>query len=175
MTLRCLCLRADTMKSESRIFYAEQDGNYYLRLVGDVRVTLCGTLNSYIERLFCCDQIRSVVVDLRQSQAVDSTTLGLLAKLALYAQKKFAIKPLLILDNVTLKRLVESMGLDEIFVVGKVFPDQIKELRELHFTSVNTDEARAQVIAAHRTLMELNSKNMLVFSDLIKCLEAERK
>jgi anti-anti-sigma factor len=163
------------MKPENRIYYAEQSGNFYLRFVGDVRVTFCATLNTYLDRLFEAPQINSVVVDLRKAKGVDSTTLGLLAKLALYVQHRSNLKPLMILEDASLLRLIESMGLDEIFSLTDDFSEDSAKLKELPLTAVDSEEAREQVIAAHRTLMELNSKNMLVFSDLVKSLESERK
>ena len=62
---------------EGRIYYAEQGNNYYLRLVGDVRVTLCTALKTYIDSIFDSETISSVVVDLTEATAADSTTLGL--------------------------------------------------------------------------------------------------
>lgn len=164
------------MKPESRIYYAEQQGNYYLRLVGDVRVTFCTTLKTYLDQLFKAPRVRSVVVDLRQARAVDSTTLGLLAKLAIQVQDKFELSPLMVVSDASMVKLVESMGLDEIFTLTPDFEGlKASSLDALDFILADNEEARTQVIDAHKTLMGLNSKNMLVFSDLVKGLENEKK
>ena len=161
------------MKTESnRIYYAEQEGHYYLRFIGDVRVTFCTTLNSYLEKLFVLDEVESVVVDLRSAKAVDSTTLGLLAKLALFLQKEKNLTPLLIIENPSMIRLLESMGIDEVFSLQPQLPEKAGQVKELPFTSATSEEARIKVIEAHKVLMGMNNKNMSAFSDLVKSLES---
>lgn len=161
------------MKADNRIYYAEEAGNYYMRFVGDVRVTFCGALTNYLEKLFSIENINSVVVDLKSAKAVDSTTLGLLAKLALYLQKTKNLTPVLLVEDASMIRLLESMGIDEIFGLSADLPEDIGREKELACTEVGEEEARDKVLEAHRTLMRLNSKNMLVFSDLVKSLEKE--
>lgn len=158
--------------SDGRIHYAECKGNYLLKFSGDVRVTLCTTLKKYIERIFGADDMESVIVDLREAKAVDSTTLGFMAKVAIYANDR-NIKPLLISDDASMIRLVEGMGFDEIFTITHELPCDTKKLKEMKCVKVSTEEARAQVIEAHETLMSMNHKNMHTFSSLVKVLERE--
>ena len=162
------------MKTDTnRIYYAEDAGSYYLRFVGDVRVTFCITLTTYLQRLFSAATIESVVVDLRSAKAVDSTTLGLLAKLALFLKDKDYPQPLLIVEDASMIRLLESMGIDEIFSFSGALPGDLTQLKELPFIAASSDEAKEKVIDAHKTLMGMTNKNMKVFSDLVKNLEAE--
>ena len=161
------------MKPDNRIYYAEDSGSYYLRFVGDVRVTFCGTLTNYLEKLFSADEVHSVVVDLKSAKAVDSTTLGLLVKLALYLHKTKNLKPILLVEDASMIRLLESMGIDDVFELSADLPEEIGQQEELPCTDVSEEEACEKVLEAHRTLMSLNNKNMLVFSDLVKSLEKE--
>lgn len=158
---------------EGRIYYKEECGSYYLKLVGDVRVTLCTGLSNYINQIFDTDKISSVIVDLEEAKAVDSTTLGLLAKVALHVIKKEDIKPMMIIRDASMLRLVEGMGFDEIFEVVGDLPDTPSKLKAISCTKAPDDEARGQVIEAHRTLMSMNQKNMNTFSELVKALERE--
>lgn len=159
--------------SDGRIYYTETDGNYYLKLTGDVRVTLCTGLSNYINKIFATDSISSVIVDLDDAKAVDSTTLGLLAKVALHVIKTENIKPMLIIRDASMLRLVEGMGFDEIFEVIGDLPDTPSKLKAIPCTKAPDDEARTQVIDAHKTLMSMNKKNMKTFSELVKALERE--
>lgn len=158
--------------SDGRIHYAGCKGNYLLRFTGDVRVTLCTTLKNYIERIFDADDMESVIIDLREAKAVDSTTLGFMAKVAIYANTR-NIKPLLIVHDESMIRLVEGMGFDEIFTITDRVPDDIDKLKEMKCVKASTEEARSQVIEAHKTLMSMNHKNMQAFSSLVKALERE--
>lgn len=158
--------------SDGRIHYAECKGNYLLKFTGDVRVTLCSTLKNYINNIFSADDMESVIVDLREAKAVDSTTLGFMAKVALYANER-NIKPLIISADKSMIRLLEGMGFDEIFTIADELPVDINKLKELKCVKASTEEARDQVIEAHETLMSMNHKNMQAFSALVKALERE--
>ncbi len=158
--------------SEGRIYYATRRGNYYLKLVGDVRVTLCTALSNYVDRLFEADLLKSVVVDLRDARVVDSTTLGFLAKVALHSELS-GIKPLLIITDSSMIRLIEGMGFDEIFQITDDFSKTTSDLEEMKFCSGSSDVTREKVIESHRILMSMNSKNMKTFSSLVKALERE--
>lgn len=161
------------MKAENRIYYAEKAGNYYMRFVGDVRVTFCGALTNYLDKLFSLDEINSVVVDLKSAKAVDSTTLGLLAKLALYLSNNKNLVPVLLVEDTSMIRLLESMGIDDIFEISAELPEKVGREKELECSVVGEEEAKQKVLEAHKTLMGLNNKNMMVFSELVKSLEKE--
>lgn len=157
---------------EGRIYYAENKGSYLLKFVGDVRVTLCTTLSNYINRIFAKPGLQSVILDLTEAKAVDSTTLGFMAKVAIYANSK-GVTPVMITDDPSMIRLVESMGFDEIFKIHGQLPDNLETLKELSCVSSSTDETRQQVIESHKILMSMNNKNMHAFSELVKALERE--
>ncbi len=49
---------------EGRILAASQDGAYVIRLVGDVRLTLCTTMDDFFQHMFEDPEFASVWVDL---------------------------------------------------------------------------------------------------------------
>ncbi len=160
--------------SQGKILVAEQGGDYLLKFNGDLRVTLCGSLNRYLETIFASDEVGSVVVDLLDTEGLDSTTLGLLAKLALHCQRRYAIEPQLFCADPGLLRLLECMSLDELFAVHSKLPDSDQPLTELAAVDAPVDELRQQVLDAHRTLVELNPDKHGEFTDLIAALEREQ-
>ena len=68
--------------STGRIQFAEQDGTFVLKFVGEVRLTLCSALDATIEKIFTAMNFNAIVIDLTETRSIDSTTLGLLAKLS---------------------------------------------------------------------------------------------
>lgn len=68
---------------EGRIKAAFDSGVFVLKLCGDVRLTLCATLDSQAQRLAETPGLRAVLIDLREATNVDSTALGFLAKVAM--------------------------------------------------------------------------------------------
>ena len=76
-----------------RILAAEHEGAYALKMVGDVRVSLCATIDDYLQHMFEDSSFDSVLVDLCEAEGIDSTTLGLLAKLANLQLQHIAMIP----------------------------------------------------------------------------------
>ena len=68
---------------EGRIKAAFDSGVFVLKLCGDVRLTLCATLDTQAQRLAETPGLRAVLIDLREATNVDSTALGFLAKVAM--------------------------------------------------------------------------------------------
>ena len=155
------------------IFVAETEGTNVIKLVGDVRLTLCISFDNFIEYMFAKKQFGSVIFDLRQAEALDSTTLGLMAKIAITCQSQFHLIPLVISPSDGINRLLESMGLEDIFEIVRTTPAEIECTKELPITEASADSTKDKIIEAHKILMNLNDHNRKEFRDLVECLEHE--
>ncbi|MCH8498723.1 MAG: STAS domain-containing protein [Marinobacter sp.] len=156
-----------------KILQAEQQGIYILKFVGEIRLNLCSTLDNLVETITSDPAFKTVVVDLTETDIVDSTTLGLLAKIALAAEKRSHFLPTLISTNPDVTRIVSSMGFDKIFIIVKEPASRIEELEEIPVLRASEQEVRDQVLDAHRVLMGMNSRNREEFKNLVKALECE--
>ena len=76
-----------------RILVAAHDGIYVLLFEGDVRLTLCTAVDGFLEKMFHDQQFKSVLVDLSRTDSIDSTSLGLLAKLGVNVGVTFPVNP----------------------------------------------------------------------------------
>lgn len=160
--------------SQGKILISDKADHYLLKLVGDVRLTLSGTLNRYMEVLFGQNQVQSVVVDMLDADGVDSTTLGLIAKLGLHCRECYHMNVKLFCKNPSIIRTLECMGFDEIIDIFQQSPNDLEaELRSLDEVPTAVDEVRKQVLEAHKLLLKLNPKNSAEFTDLINALESE--
>ena len=101
--------------SAGKILAARHDGTYLLKLEGDVRVNLCAAIDDYFEHMYEDPALESVLVDLCGARGIDSTTLGLLAKLALRFKKQFGEKPIIYSNDSGINRLLDSMAFRKIF------------------------------------------------------------
>ena len=161
--------------SQGKILISDKSDNYLLKLVGDVRLTLSVTLNRYMEILFGKNQVKSVVVDMLDAEGVDSTTLGLIAKLGLHCRESYQMNVKLFCQNPSIIRTLECMGFDEIIDIFQQSPEEFDtELRSLEEVPAAVDEVRRQVLEAHKLLLKLNPKNSAEFTDLINTLEADQ-
>jgi anti-anti-sigma factor len=158
---------------EGRILAASQDGAYLIRLIGDVRLTLCTTIDDYVEQMFEDPEFASVWVDLCDAEGIDSTTLGQLAKLALQAKSRFGFAPAIFSCDPGINRLLRSMGFQQLFELHEetcATPEDVSEIPAV--PGADEGAMKAKVIEAHRVLMGLSEENRSRFKDLVTVLES---
>ncbi|WP_370298641.1 anti-anti-sigma factor [Pontibacterium sp.] len=156
---------------EGSIFSACVDGRYILKFVGDVRLTLCATLDCHIEESLASIEAQEILVDLTEAEGIDSTSLGLIAKLSIKAYALSLPKPTVVSTNEKITRVRMSMGFDHIFVLISELPTCPSDLKKLSFVQDSEESIRMRIIAAHRILIDLNDSNREAFKDLVKTLE----
>lgn len=157
--------------SSGGIWVAHLDGIYVVRFTGDVRLNLCVSFDDFIATMFAQKDLAAVVFDLREAEGIDSTTLGLIAKIARGAQERKLGNPVAVTGNGSMVRLLESMGFEDILQIvddTEIPSGHLRALRE----DVN-DERKVldKVLEAHRILAELNYPNKNRFRELIESLE----
>ncbi|MFK8019708.1 MAG: STAS domain-containing protein [Pseudomonadales bacterium] len=156
-----------------KILQASQDGVYVLKLLGDVRLTLCKTFDDFIEDMFSADNFASVAIDLSDVDGLDSTTLGLLAKIAIRAEQRFNFKPIIVSTDASITRLLTSMCFERIFDIREQSIETLADYGELPIAVSSEQEVKARVLDAHRTLMGLSEENETCFKDLVNALEQD--
>jgi len=154
-----------------KILAASHDGAYVIRLEGDVRLTLSATIDDYFKKMYKDPEFASVWLDLCAAEGIDSTTLGLLAKLALKVQEKFGFHPAIYCCDPGINRLLRSMGFQRLFVLHQTVCNNPDDIREIPVVHGSEESVRRKVIEAHRILMELSDENRARFRDLMAALE----
>lgn len=157
--------------AEGQVLAAQENGAYVLRLVGDVRLTLCTSIDDYVQTMLDDPGFRSVWVDLCDAEGIDSTTLGLLAKLAISVERRYRFRPALFSCDSGINRLLGSMGLDRLFEMHEQTCCAAGESQLIPMVPDSEDSVREQVLEAHRVLMGINDANRARFSDLVSTLE----
>ena len=159
--------------SDGRILVGDHDGVYVLKFVGDVRVNLCATVDAFVRDVFRSDDLASLLVDLTETEGIDSTSLGLLARLSNETRRRVGAVPTLISTNPNVTRVLRTTGFDDVFHMLEEPLDASSVLGELTPVSADAESLRERVIDAHRALMDLNERNRESFRDLVSALEAD--
>lgn len=159
---------------QGRILVAEQQGAFVIKLVGDVRLTFCTALDDFFDRMFGAPDFFSVIIDVTEAENIDSTTLGQLAKLAVAAQRRFALKPAIVSTNPDISRILETMGFSRVFDIRHQIPQSDEQLGDLPVVDGNESLVRNKVLEAHRALMGLSEQNRAQFHELVCALESCR-
>ena len=160
--------------STGKILVSDKDGNYLIKFSGDVRVNLCGSLNHHMAAIFGSTDVQHVVIDMLEAECVDSTTLGLIAKLALHCRKEYNINMQLFCQNPSILRTLDCMSFDEIIDICQEVTDIDADLHVIETVNSDIDEVRRQVLEAHKLLTQLSPDSSKEFTDLIRALEAGR-
>ena len=156
-----------------KILQAEEQGIYVLKFVGEIRLNLCSTLDNLVESITQDPNFRTVVIDLSETEIIDSTTLGLLAKIALAAKKHSGCLPSLISTHPDITRIINSMGLDSIFIIVAEPVSSQQRLEEIPVLKASEQQVRDKVLEAHRILMGMNARNQEEFKNLVDALECD--
>ena len=155
-----------------KIQFAENEGTYVLKFLGEIRLTLCSSLESFLDNMFNDPDFSSVIIDLSETSTIDSTSLGILARLSIQAKKRFNLVPILISTQNDITRILLSMGFDSVFVLVREFDDLIKlPMNDLPCEDSTEPATQERVLNAHKVLMSLNEDNRKAFSELVKQLE----
>ena len=156
---------------DGKILAASHDGAYVIRMVGDVRLTLCTTIDDYFQHMFDDPEFASVWVDLCDAEGIDSTSLGLLAKLALEVKDRYGFAPAIYSCDPGINRLLKSMGFQHLFELHEEACCNPEDVSEIPTAEGSEQAVREKVIEAHRVLMGLNEANRARFKDLMNALE----
>ena len=160
--------------AQGKILAAAHEGVNLVKLVGDVRLTFSVSMDSYIESLMADEHFCAIVFDLTDAELLDSTTLGLMAKIAIQSNESKHHQPLLVCSDPNLNRLLDSMGITELCDLLHQLPDNYCQIVGDHSqplpSAADEEVVRAKVLEAHCTLMSLNESNKETFKDLVQSL-----
>ena len=154
-----------------QILVADHAGVYVIKMVGDVRLTLCISFDQFIDTMFRRDDFCDVMFDLSEAEAIDSTTLGLMAKIALQGNEERGITPVIYSNNDSINRLLYTMGFQEIFTLVTNLDAPVQPDQALPSGTQEELAVKNKVIEAHKILMGMNQENQETFRNLVKMLE----
>lgn len=157
--------------SNGKILAADYRHMAMLKFVGDVRVLMSSTLDSYCSGLYRRPILDAMLIDLTETRGIDSTALGLLAKMAIQLRNRFNVVPTIVSTNPDVTRTLKSMSFDLIFKIVDKAPQKNADYNELQQKKESEDTVREKVIDAHLTLMTLSEENRLEFQDLVQALK----
>ena len=99
------------------------------------------------------DNFKTVLIDLTETDGIDSTSLGLLAKISVRMKQRHQQLPTIISTNDDITRILLSMGFDRVFILIQEAVSGQSELQELDVLQESEEQVRSCVLDAHRTLM----------------------
>jgi anti-anti-sigma factor len=156
---------------EDKILYSQQDGVHFLRFRGEMLHGLAPTLDEFLKHLVTTPTGRSYLLDLTEASSIDSTMLGLLARIAKIAKEQGAPPPTLVCPNEDIIDLLVGIGFDEVFALVASDGEPLGDGQEIARAETDDRALAETMLAAHQELIALKAENRLLFQDLISVLQ----
>lgn len=160
--------------STGHVEYTSLNGTHIFKLIGEVRAQSCISLDKLLNKIEQQSNVVGAIVDLTQSTFIDSTVLGILAKLGLKLKQIHQIQAVMLSTNPDITTLANSMGLGKVFVVLNYCGNPNVCTKALVEEHISDNAMLCTVLDAHKTLMQLNESNKNMFEPLVKQLEIEQ-
>ncbi|MCP3665066.1 MAG: STAS domain-containing protein [Gammaproteobacteria bacterium] len=159
--------------SDGKVLHGSLNGVEVLKFSGDVRYNLSMALDSYIQKLLENDGLKGFVIDMTETDAIDSTNLGILARLARSMQRLNLPKVTLICNQSLINEILVGMGFDKVFRVVKDVEFELERMTKVPEISSSDHDIVKLLLESHRMLIELNATNRAVFRDVVMAFESD--
>jgi anti-anti-sigma factor len=159
-----------SIADEGRILYARRADAWVLRFEGAIRYTGAHALDTFLDSLFARQDPASICVDLSAATSIDSTGIGMLAKVANGLRQSGKGKPVLLSTNPEITELLVNLCLDEVCLIvteGVHAP----AAETIPSTTPSEREVARTVLEAHRLLSGLSDQNRETFVSVVDALE----
>jgi len=154
-----------------KVLHASHDGIHVLRFVGDIRYTLSPSIDRFVKQLFSGPPPAGFVIDLTETDSIDSTNLGLLARIANLMKNQNGSRVTILSDRTDINAVLISMAFDEVFDIVAHTSLKTGAEKELARQSTDKETLSRTVLETHRALMELSERNEEMFRDVVTALE----
>lgn len=151
-------------------FIAENEKNCFVKLTGYSSYIKCAAFKEFVDELIKNQSYEEIYIDLSETEYLDSTSLGILAKMAEYMLEKKNKKAVIYSVKPDINKLLESVGFQSVFDIDsadKITPQNYFLLEDKQVTK---DKLSDILLDSHKSLMGMNDTNRKTFSDVIEIL-----
>ena len=155
------------------VTHAAQEGVHVLRYFGTVNYTLAPGLQRFLQHLIDAGSVSGLVFDLTAAESLDSTNLGLMARVNEEVHDLGAANSVIISNNEDIDVVLRSMGFDQTFELypAAQVPDAPTE--PVDSKPASALELHHTMLDAHRALCRLSEAGRLEFEPVVACLERD--
>ena len=162
-----------------QVFAGTVDGTCVLKLVGSLRclepdsIAQSEAMNAFLDQCFASGEFHHFLVDLSETEAIDSTNLGVIARIAQHTRAHDLPKASIVTTRPEITRLLSTMGFDYVFIIidhPVRVPKSIEELPSVGPTDI---EIARLVLRAHEALSALNEHNRTAYKLVVDLLRKE--
>ncbi len=155
---------------QGTVCFARAGNVVILKLTGKIRYQMGSSLDDYLDHLFARGDFEDVLIDLTETRMIDSTCLGILARIANYIHDRFGRKATIFSLHDDIDRILEGVGFPAVFnIIHGELPMDC-EMERIAVCDENRDELAKTLYNSHRILCDLNEKNRTAFQNILDAL-----
>ena len=158
--------------TDGKICFANQQERYVLKFIGEIRCTLGCTFDRFLDELFKEARLEEIQLDLSEAEMIDSTCLGLLARVANEMRKTTGKKTTLVSTRPDINQLLQNVSFDQVFNITDQPAPALVDETCLFVNDSDTACMAETVLTAHHLLSEISDDNREAFKDVIKTVES---
>ncbi len=162
------------MMHEAKFYVGELENLLLIKIQGSSTMDNVEPLRYFIKNMDIKNYDK-ILIDFEETNYLDSTSLGLIAHMAVNFMKIKKEKVLFINLNDELKNTFISFGFKNI---ANIINDKYMELENLKLYELPKSSKKIKpedILLAHKQLFELNDSNKKIFKNVIELLEKEIK
>lgn len=159
-----------------QVLAGTHDGTCVLKMVGTMRAiepeaaAQTEAMNAFLDRAFAEGTYRRFLIDLSETESIDSTNLGVIARIAQHTRSHALPKASIVTTRPEITRLLSTMGFDYVFIIIDHPVRVPRAFEELTTVSPTDLEVARLVLRAHENLSALNEHNRTAFKSVVELL-----
>ena len=158
---------------DGKILYAIVEDTCILKMVGAIVYRISPGFDQFLQKVSEDKSVTNFIVDLTDTVHIDSTNLGLLAKLHEFSVAKSSEMPTVVSTKESINEVLKNIGFSKMFNLIDSLDDVQSGFKELPQGENSKENLSEIMLNAHRELAKLNEVNKEAFKDVIKYLEEE--
>ncbi len=158
---------------KGNVLHASHEDVHVLRFIGDIRYPLSPSIDRFLDGIFAGPEPAGFVIDLTETDSIDSTNLGLLARIARRMQSLDARRVTIVSNRADITSVLTSMALDEVFDIVEHTDLDTGASQEVPQEDTDQETLARTLLDTHRALMDLNDRNREMFQDVVAALEKD--
>ncbi len=155
--------------------YANDAGTWVLQLAGDVRHPLAPALDALLDRAFADTALTHFVIDLSATEAIDSTCLGILARIANHLAGCGHGRPVIIAPNADIATLLRAVCFDRLFHLVAEVPIDPQRLMPVLSQEVGRARDARPDPGCPPPAVRIDARTQAMFQDVVTALEKEQR
>ena len=163
----------------AKAYYGQLGSTSVFRLAGQIRYGLARRLRAFVDDVIAPAGCDAVFIDLREVDFIDSTGLGLVARIGRLTLEQRGRRAAIVVGAGDVAITLRSAGFDELFVMLAEFPYDpgvaASEIPLSELIGPHDSQMGHVILDAHRDLAAVSEESRTTFRQVIDSLEADLK